>query len=643
MKNLPRHMKCLGPEFLIGLGLTVAVLLVYSQVRNFGFTTFDDDRYIDHVMVRQGLSLVGFEWALTTMVNGAWMPLTWLSHMLDTQLFGSWAGGHHLTNVLFHLANTFLLFVVLRRLTGALGRSALVAALFALHPLHVESVAWIAERRDVQSAFWSFLAMLAYTGWTRNGGVRRWGLTAVFFIAALAAKPMAVTLPVVFLLLDAWPLSRAGTEEGLLTSRGGKVFVKRLLEKIPFLAISLIISVTTILAEDKQGAVGSLAVYPLLFRVKIALLAYCRYLGLTLWPTSLLPHYPYPASISTVAVVGAFLFLVIVTVWCLASLKKRPYLAVGWFWYLITMLPVIGLIQQGSDFALADRYTYFPLIGIFIIMVWGGAEIVNRIRLNKAELSSSPARTKLMPLWYKNILWAGSLVLLAILAAGSYRQASYWRDTQTLFSHALALDPTNRVALSQLGVFHRRQGQMKESLVYLEKARRLYPADYEARVNLGQLYKQLEQFDAALAEFKAALEIRPDNPDVLLSLGEVLARKGDLSPAIQVLTRGVELYPGNLDLRYNLAIVRLQQGALKQAELDFKAIIRDAPDYVYAHNSLGLVYLAMGKNQAALEAFREAVRVDARFADAQANLQYAEGLVRSNSSSPTSSRGGVHP
>ncbi|MBU0480393.1 MAG: hypothetical protein KKG47_04765, partial [Proteobacteria bacterium] len=452
------------------LGLTVAVLVVYGQVWDFSFTSYDDDRYVGQAMVRQGITPAGVLWACTSIVNGAWMPVTWFSHMLDFQLFGEWAGGHHLVNVLFHLANSLLLYLLLFRLTRAQGKSALVATLFALHPLHVESVAWIAERRDVLSCFWELAAVMAYAGWIRRGGWGRYLVVVICFVAALGAKPMAVTLPVVLFLLDFWPFGRLLSEGGEQRQPEWRIFIRRLLEKAPLLLIALLISALTVFAEDQHGTVGNLVQYPMLFRLENALLAYCRYLGQVIWPVGLHPHYPFPDSIHPVTVFGAAFFLGVVSWVMLRAGKSRPYLAMGWLWYLATMLPVIGLIQQGDGFALADRYTYFPLIGIFIMIAWGGDELVRRV-IPAERWKAGPA-----------------LAVLLVLAGCSYRQAGFWRDTPTLFGYTLSVDPANRIALSQLGVYYRERGQLAKAAPYLEKAGKLYPKDFDARANLGQLY-----------------------------------------------------------------------------------------------------------------------------------------------------------
>lgn len=593
-------------HLLIFLGLVVAVLIVYGQVWDFSFTSYDDGQFVDQAMVRQGITPASILWACTSIINGAWLPVTWLSYIVDFQLFGEWAGGYHLVNVLIHLANSLLLYFLLFRLTRAQGKSGLVAGLFALHPLHVESVAWIAERRDVLSCFWELLAILAYTRWTRLRGLGHYLVVVICFVASLAAKPMAVTLPVVLFLLDFWPLKRALSECGKHPQSERNMLIRRLVEKAPLLLIALLISALTVFAEDMQGVIGSLEQYPMLFRVANALLSYCRYLGLMVWPVGLHPHYPYPDSIAPLTVLWTAGFLGMVSFFCFRAWKSSPYLVVGWLWYLVTLLPVIGFIQQG-EFGMADRYTYFPLIGIFIMIAWGGDDLARRLNL------AGRGKTVL------------ALAVLIVLAGCCYRQVGFWRDTPTLFSYTLTVAPANKIALSQMGVYYRDRGQLTAAVPYLEKARKLYPDDFDARANLGQLYDWQGRFQEALIELDAAYRIIPERTDVLVNMGIIRARQGDLTGAERDLIKALQSDPAYLDARYNLALVHFQQGRLDLAEQELAGIIRTSPGDAEAYNSLGIVLLAQGRKDEAVAAFREAIRLNNALQDARNNLQDALG------------------
>ncbi len=592
----------------LGLFLVITTLALYFQSTSFAFITYDDQVYVtENIVVQKGLSGEGIIWAFTGVRGGAWMPVTWLSHMLDCQLFGLKAGGHHLVNVLYHLTNTILLFFILNRLTGGLQKSAMVAAFFALHPLHVESVAWIAERRDVLSTFWGLLALLAYGVWVKKGGIKRYLLMVVCFVFALASKPMLVTIPVLFLLLDFWPLGRLKLE------CIGDIWVQRenisklLFEKIPLFLVALAFGAITVFAEDQGGALGSLTEYPLPFRVGNGLLAYVRYLVMTFWPLNLLPYYPFPKTINPWLAGGALVLLVIITVGCFKNLKSRSYLAVGWLWFLLTLLPVIGIIQQGSGFALADRYTYLPLIGIFIMLVWGGAEVAEKWDIK-------PLRMRLVSL--------GVLIVILVL---SFRQAGYWRDTSSLFSYTLGVDPENKIALSQLGVQARERGNYSEAYLYLSKAVGLYPSDFEAQGNQAKLLWQMGRTDDAIYHYSEAMRISPRNSRPYVDIGIIKAEQSDFAAAITYLEKAIALRPDDQEIRMNLGLVLYRQGRYDAAAREFSAIIQGNQEYAPGYNGLGLVYMDTGRIGEAITSFRAALRLDPGLEIARQNLETALG------------------
>jgi hypothetical protein len=424
----------LGLQLLLCLLLAGAALLAYIEVKDYDFITFDDLTYVvENPMVRAGLTWPGVQWAFSAVHSYNWHPLTWLSHMLDCQLYGMWPGGHHLTNVFFHLANTILLFLFFSRVTGALWPSALVAALFALHPLHVESVAWVSERKDVLSTFFWLATMWAYAGYVSAPSFKRYLLILLLFALGLMAKPMLATLPLVLLLLDYWPLGRIagmlppqGAIEGSpppLTGPPKKSYWPLIREKIPLCALAVLSCLITVLAQRGGGSVIPLAILPLDARIANALVACLKYLLKLVWPYPISYYYPL-APIPWWQTVWAGLVLVLMSAFLLYGARRHPYLGVGWLWYLITLAPVIGLVQVGGQ-AMADRYTYVPFIGLFIIAAWGIAEATAGWRRRKTILSLSAAA-----------------VLLACLAS-SWMQAGYWRNSESLYFEAIRVNDDN--------------------------------------------------------------------------------------------------------------------------------------------------------------------------------------------------------
>jgi hypothetical protein len=446
-------------SLVIGLGLLAAIGVVYWPVRHFEFINFDDDVYVwANPEVQNGLTLRGLAWAFTTGHAGNWHPLTWLSHMLDCQLFGVNAGAHHLVNVLFHAANTLLLFGVLKRMTGARWRSALVAALFALHPLHVESVAWVAERKDVLSTCFWLLTLWAYVRYVQKPEIHystaalrpltswNYWLALVFFVCGLMSKPMVVTLPLVLLLLDYWPLNRvAGCKLPAASSDPERSTLLALVwEKVPFLALAGVSCGLTLWVQQRGGAVASVESLPLGLRTGNAVVAYVRYLGHAFWPGGLAVFYPYQAW-SLPTVVGAGVLLAGVTGVVVWRGRSERHLLVGWLWYLATLIPVIGLVQVGGQ-SLADRYTYVPLIGMFVLVAWGMPRSLTQPRLGKLAMIA-----------------AASAVLCAC-AVLSWVQVHHWRDSETLFRYALKVTTGSAQAHNNLGVALAAQGKLAEAV-----------------------------------------------------------------------------------------------------------------------------------------------------------------------------------
>ena len=581
----------------VRLALIAANLIVYASVWHHGFVNYDDDDYVTaNPVVLRGLTWHGVAWAFTTEHAVNWHPLTWLSHMLDVQLFGLDPGPHHLTNLLFHIANTLLLFGLLHRMTGALGRSAFVAGLFAVHPLHVESVAWVAERKDVLSTLFWMLTLWAYVEYVkrpdlRRSDLRRYGAVLLFFALGLMAKQMLVTLPFVLLLLDFWPLGRVvigpNPARGRALSRDGWATAIRLVwEKLPLLALSIASSVATFVIHQRGGAVIILSAIPLKLRVENALVSYVAYIGKMLWPARLAVFYPYPQSLPAWLVAGAFLALVGISLAVIRAGPRHPYLPVGWFWYLGTLVPVIGLIQVG-DQAMADRYTYIPLIGLFIIVAWGVPDLLLRWPLRRIVLPS-PFLTRIA------LPAAASAVILAcaITAKGQFQ---YWEDSTTLWTHALAVTTRNNIAHNNLGASLADQGKTDEAIAHYSEALRIKSDYADAHNNLGVALADEGKLDEAIAHYFEALRIRPDYADAHSNLGIALANEGKLDEAIAQFAEALRINPDSAKAHNNLGVALASQGKLDEAIAHFNEALRINPDYADAHKNLGVALVQQGQ------------------------------------------------
>jgi tetratricopeptide (TPR) repeat protein len=538
---------------LLLLALTVAVFL--PATRN-GFVDYDDDRYLTkNPVVRAGLTAGGARWAFTSFAAANWHPLTWLSHMLDVELFGMDPARHHRTSVLLHGANAALMLLVLAGLTGALLPSALVAALFALHPLHVESVAWAAERKDVLAALFWWLALGAHLRYVRRPSSARYAATALLFLAGLLAKPMLVTLPLVLLLLDWWPLGRTRPPGGDPSARGQlRLLGTRLLaEKLPLLGLAAASSAVTYLAQARGGAVQAV---PLGERWAGVALAYAAYLEKTLAPAGLVFFYPRPEPLPALSAAGALLLLAGLTFLSLRWLRRRPWLAVGWLWYLGTLVPVVGVVPVGLQ-AIADRYTYLPLTGVFLALAWSARPLAARLPGGRVAAGIAVA------------------ALLVPLAAMTRLQIGHWRGSETLFRHALAVSPRNAIALTNLGFTLGEAGRVGEAVPLLEEAMRLRPRD-------------------------------PKPPQVL---GTLLGMAGRLAEAESLLRRALALGMDTAEVHSHLGIVLLQTGRAAEARERFLAAVRIDPRYPEAHYNLGLAAGRLGLEEEARVHLREAARL----------------------------------
>jgi tetratricopeptide (TPR) repeat protein len=569
--------------------LAAAVFLTYSQVLHFDFVTFDDPEYVtENPHVQAGLSLAGVVWAFSSSAAGSWFPLTWLSHMLDCQLYGLASGWHHFTSVWIHALSTLLWFAVFRRITGARWKSALVAFLFALHPLHVESVAWVCERKDVLSALFCALTLWAYAGYVGRPGRGRYLLTLFLFCLGLMAKPMLVTLPIVLLLLDRWPFRR-----------GVRIF-----EKLPFFAASIAVSVVTYLVHRNAGALASFEVVPLAARFENALVSYAVYILKMLWPVNLAVFYPYSQASLAAPAVAAGIALGAVTVLVIRVFPRWPYLAVGWLWYLVTLLPVIGLVQAGAQ-ARADRFTYIPMIGVSIALVWGAEEA--------------------LAAWPRLRLALAAAVCPACLVL-TWLQVGYWRDSISLYQHAIGATTDNYVARFNLASVLEARGNSAEAAAELRETVRIRPYFAAAHAELGQLLARQGQPQEALAELQTAVRLKPDSADAHFRLGSVLGTLGRTGDAAAEFSRTVLLQPENADAHYNLGIALAQQDKLPEAAREFTAAVRLRPDDVDARFNLGIVLARSGRLDECIVQLSEAVRIKPDFSQARQALADAIAL-----------------
>jgi tetratricopeptide (TPR) repeat protein len=539
------------------------VTIAYWPVLSFGFVRFDDPTYVtENPHIVNGLTWSNIQWAFTSGYGANWHPITWLSHMLDVQLFGFDGGAHHLTNVLLHGATTVLLFGGLFKMTGALWQSAVVAGLFGLHPIHVESVAWVAERKDVLSAFFWMLTLWAYAAYVRRPRGSAYVWVVASFALGLMAKPMVVTLPFVLLLLDVWPLRRVELREGWSTK------VRSLLwEKVPMFALSIASSVITFLVQQRGGAVASGVRLPLVERLGNALIAYASYIGKMLWPLHLAAYYPYPRSLpSTEALVSAML-LIAVSIGAVVSSRRRPYVLVGWLWYLGTLVPAIGIVQVGTQ-AMADRYTYIPLIGLFIVFAWGIPDAFQRwpqTRIPTAVVAAA--------------------VLLSC-AAASRVQVRYWESSMTLWRHALDVTTDNYAAHTFYGNALAGRGDAAGAIAEYTEAIRIRPDYPEAHNNIGPALASQGKVDDAVAHFIEAIRLRPSYADAYGNLGVALATQGKLDLAIDKYHESLRLDPDNARVHANLGLALQALGQTAEAAREFELAVRMNPNSVEARNAL---------------------------------------------------------
>jgi cytochrome c-type biogenesis protein CcmH/NrfG len=573
------------------LVLILATSAVYWHVTGHDFVLLDDRLYVyENSHVQNGLTSDSIIWAFTTTHAGFKIPLTWLSLMLDFELYGLDAGGYHLTNLLLHIANVLLLFFILKLMTGALWRSGFVAALFALHPLHVESVAWVTERKDVLSILFWLLTMWAYLGYVERPGMRRYLLMIVSFTLGLMAKPMLVTLPFVLLLLDYWPLGRfqvgqsadapeSSVQAPIKSGQPMSSVLSLVWEKTPLFALAAVSSVVTFLAQKSAEALVHFETWPITIRIANGLVSYVKYLGKMIWPRSLAVFYPHPGhSLPIWKAAGAGVLLLCISILVLRGARRYPYLVVGWLWYIGTLVPVIGFVQSGLQ-AMADRFTYIPLIGLYIIIAWGVPEIVPRWPHRKLYLATL------------------STTLFLFLMALTWKQVQYWKNSISLFEHTLEVTSNNWLVNIDLGTELYREGRTDDAIKHYLEALRIKPDNAEAHNNLGIALDREGRTDDAIKHYLEALRIRPDYAKAHNNLGNAFVRKGRTDDAIKHYLEALRIKPDDAEVHNNLGIAFARKGNFDVAVKHFQKALQINPNFSYARDNLKKVLLLQERNQ----------------------------------------------
>jgi Flp pilus assembly protein TadD len=606
------------PVWLMAAMLVLVTIVLYWPAMRYGFINFDDpDNITANPHVQGGLNWEGVKWAFrNTEQHAYWAPLMWLSHQLAWQLFGSNAWGHHLINVLLHAINTALVFLVFRRMTRATGRSLVLAALFGLHPLRVESVAWVTERKDVLSTLFWMLTLWTYAKYVeaaqvRNSKSNHWyGAALAMFVLGLMSKPMLVTVPCVLLLLDYWPLGRfepstLNSDQSRASSQLSTIG-KLVTEKIPFFALAAAASVVTFVVQKQGGAVIAIQNLPLGARVGNALISYCRYLGKLFWLTDLAVFYPHPGYWPMAQVFLAGGLIVGTSLLLFVKRRRYPFLLMGWLWFCGTLVPVIGLAQSGEQ-AMADRFTYVPSLGVLILAIWGAYELTRRWRYQEIALSV-----------------AGSAAIVLCLAL-TRQQLGYWKDSETLFQHALEVTKNNYFAHKALGDALLKKDQIDEAIRQFQEAIRLKPDDADVHYNLGNALLKKDQTDEAIRQFQEVIRLKPDDTEAHNNLGNALLKKGQTDEAIRQFQEVIRLKPDDAEVHNNLGIALRKKGQTDEAIRQYQEAIRLKPDYADAHFNLGNALLKKDQTDEAIRQYQEAIRLKPDDAEAHNNLGIALG------------------
>ena len=588
---------------IIYIALVAINLAVFLQVHQHDFINLDDHIYVvGNNEIQSGLTMKGVLWTFTTSHAHMWHPLTWLSLMLDYQLFGLNAGGYHFTNLILHILSTLLLFGLLERMTGAVWRSAFVAALFAIHPLHVETVSWITKRKDVLSGFFWMLTLFLYIWYTEKPAIKRYMIVLLCYTCAIMSKPMVVTLPVIMILLDYWPLARFRIG---IASKKGNLILWQLKEKIPFFILSMISIFSVFYIKRIQGnplEVGP----PFTSRLANAFFALMAYLDKTFWPRDLSFFYPFSDQIPLWQVLGSALLIIVISLVVMMAVKRLPFLFVGWAWYAIAISPVIGIIFN-SDRTMSDNYSYLPAIGICIMMAWGAPLLF-------------PCEDR-----RQNILAIAGLIMITVLSLMAWKQCGYWKDSITISQYSLKIDQNNYMALNVLGSALLAKGKIEEAISRYDKSIRLkpdYPYTYVCR---GHAYEQLGQYQRALNDFNHALSLNPNSDEAFNGRGLVYEKLGRHQQALYDFNQAIRLNPVKSDTYLNRATVYEKLGQHQQAIDNYNRLIHRHPAYDVAFNNRGTVFYKLGRYRQAIEDFNEAIRLKPEHADAYNNRGLAYG------------------
>jgi Flp pilus assembly protein TadD len=597
--------------------LIICTTFVYWPTRDIDFISFDDNDYVvENPHVRSGLSKDGIYWAFnfTDKDKTYWHPLTWLSHMLDVHLFGMNPGQHHFSNVLIHIANTLLLFLLLNRITGALWRSAIVAALFAVHPINVDSVAWISQRKNVLSTLFWMITLGGYVFYALKPNSFRYLAVVIAFILGLLAKPMIVTLPFVLVLIDYWPLKRLVIGKSARDCLGSNYLL--ILEKVPLLLLSGLSVYMSSASVQKMNNIISLESVDINLRIFNALISYPKYLAKMLWPSKLAVFYPYPNTVPPWQLIGASVLLTGITIVVIWWLRRYSYLMVGWLWFIGTMVPVIGLVQVGLWPAIADRWAYVPFIGLFIIVAWGGKEVV--------------CRWQIKPIF---IAFGAAILLLALMIV-SRNQVGFWANSITLYSHTLRVTENNFRMHNNLALALADAGRYEQSLLHMRAALEQKPNNPDYINNLGYVLMEQGRYEEAIRNFERAIKLDPRKWSVHQNFATVLMRTGQASEAISHYYIALDLAPNNKNVLNDLANAMVRQGRITDAILLYsKALSRDPHD-PEIHNNYGVALIQMGRFKKAIYHFRRALQLNQGYVDARENLDRAlklqQGLKNRN-------------
>lgn len=605
-------------ERFIPVLIIIVTIIVYWQVTGHDFISFDDGEYVNqNPYVQMGFTCDSIKWAFSIDRSRGtyWHPLTWISHMLDFEISGLNSGFHHFMNVIFHIANSFLLFLVLRKMTGSLYRSTFVAALFALHPINVDSVAWLAERKNLLSTFFWLLTILTYTYYVKKSCVYRYLLVFIVFSVGLLAKPMLVTLPFVLLLLDYWPLNRfkfiqvesqpLSFKKAFSSAEFKSRALHLVLEKIPLLIVSLFSIYISSISLKMIGGVVAAEHVPIDLRIENAVVSYVMYLWKMFWPQNLTFFYPFPSTIPLVYVVGSLLFLACITAVAIKYVFRQPAFIVGWLWYLGTLVPVIGLVQGGLWPAIAERWAYVPLIGIYVIIAWTAPEIFLRLHRGKTALRIV------------------ALVYLSILSMITWNQIGCWKNDFTLFSHGIEVNNDNFVAHANLGKAFAKKSDFGEAINCFKEVLRIDPNDLIAHKNLGRIYEKEANLDKASYHFYKAVKIAPDDLEVNFHYGGILAEQGKTKEAASYYYSALKIDPDDAQVHYNLGVLLSKQKKIPEARKHFLEAIKRDPQYKEAYYALGVISGDEENINDAITYLERAVNLDSNYIEAKKTLEFA--------------------